>query len=89
MSVGAYARADDFRLNTTEAQAKVLLAGDVHYELTGYEFVQWPSAGQHLLFPRIVDNRASWADPTTEAVIAPIECWSPFVNIPPGWILRG
>lgn len=58
--VGAYARPSDFRLNTTEAQATVWLAGDVQYELTGYEFVQWPSAGRHLLFPRIVDDRASW-----------------------------
>jgi len=70
--VGAYARSGDFSLDATEGQATVWLAGDVQYELTGYEFVEWPCAGRHLLFPRIVDNRASWVDPTTEAVLAPM-----------------
>lgn len=70
--IGAYLRGNDYRLETTAAQATVWMADDVQYELTGYEFVQWPIAGRHILVPRIVDDQAAWVDPKTNAVIAAI-----------------
>ncbi|WP_454792934.1 hypothetical protein [Mycolicibacterium lutetiense] len=45
----AYQRCNSYRLDTTAAQATVWMADDVQYELTGYEFVQWPIAGHRIL----------------------------------------
>jgi hypothetical protein len=70
--VGAYRRCLSYRLETSATQALVWLAHDVQYELAGYEFVQWPVAGQHILDPRIVDDRAVWVEPATNTVTAPI-----------------
>jgi hypothetical protein len=70
--VGAYQRCLSYRLETSAAQALVWLAGDVQYELAGYEFVQWPIAGQRILDPRIVDDQAVWVEPSTNTVTAPI-----------------
>jgi hypothetical protein len=70
--VGAYQRCNSYRLDTTAAQATVWMADDVQYELTGYEFVQWPIAGRRILMPQIIDDQATWVDPKTDAVIAPI-----------------
>lgn len=42
--VGAYQGCPSFRVETSRAQALGWLARDVQYELTGYEFVQWPVA---------------------------------------------
>jgi hypothetical protein len=70
--VGTYQRCLGYRLETSPEQALVWLADDVQYELTGYEFVQWPIAGQRILEPRIIDNHAVWVDPRTNTVTAPI-----------------
>jgi hypothetical protein len=70
--VGAYQRCLSYRLETSPAPALVWLAGDVQYELAGYEFVQWPIAGQRILNPRIVDDHAVWVEPGTNTVTAPI-----------------
>jgi hypothetical protein len=70
--VGSYQRCLSYLLETSPAQALVWLAHDVQYELTGYEFVQWPVAGQRILDPRIVDDHAVWVEPTTNTVTAPI-----------------
>jgi hypothetical protein len=70
--VGAYHRCMNYRLETSAPQALVWLAGDVQYELAGYEFVQWPIAGHRILDPRIVDDQAVWVEPSTNAITAPI-----------------
>ncbi len=70
--VSPYRRCLEYRLDTTTAQATVWMADDVQYELGGYEFVQWPIAGQHTLIARIIDDQAVWVDPKTGAVISPI-----------------
>jgi hypothetical protein len=46
------------------------MADDVQDELAGYEFVQWPIAGRHILRPQIVNDQASWIDPTTATTVA-------------------
>ena len=70
--VGGYQRCLSYRLETFAAQALVWLADDVQHQLTGFEFVQWPIAGQRVLAPRIVDDQAVWVDPSTNTVTAPI-----------------
>lgn len=70
--VGAYQRCLGYLLETSAAQALVWLAGDVQYKLAGFEWVQWPIAGQHMLDPRLVDDHAVWVEPSTNKVAAPI-----------------
>jgi hypothetical protein len=70
--LGAYTRCKSYRLMTTPAQASVWMADDIQEELAGYEFVQWPIAGQHILNPELVDDQAVWLDPCTGAVVASI-----------------
>lgn len=70
--VSAYQRCVNYRIDTSPTQALVWLASDVQDELTGGEFVQWPIAGQRILDPRIVDDRAVWVEPATNTVTAPI-----------------
>jgi hypothetical protein len=70
--LGAYSRCKSYRLVTTAAQAAVWMADDIHEELAGYEFVQWPIANQRILDPRLVDDQAVWLDPATGAIVASI-----------------
>jgi len=49
--IDTYERCMGSRVETSVAQAMVWLAEDVQYELTGYEFVQWPIAGKRILEP--------------------------------------
>ena len=70
--VGTYHRCLSYLLDTSVAQAMVWLASDVQYKLAGTEWVQWPIAGQRMLDPRIMDDRAVWVEPSTNAVAAPI-----------------
>jgi len=70
--VGAYQRCLSYRLETSPSQASVWLAHDVQYQLAGYEFVQWPIAGQRVLDPRIIEDRAVWVEPGTDIVAASI-----------------
>ena len=67
-----YHRCMGYLLDTSAPQAMVWLAGDVQYKLAGSEWLQWPITGQHMLDPRIVDGRAVWAEPSTNAVATPI-----------------
>src|SRR5690349_20708025 len=48
-NVGTYERCLGYRWETSPAQASVWLADDVQDHLAGYEFVQWPIAGQRML----------------------------------------
>jgi hypothetical protein len=68
--VGAYERCKSYRLHTTTAQATVWMADDIQEELAGYEYVQWPIAGNHILSAEIVGNRASWINPTNDTTVS-------------------
>lgn len=54
------------------AQATRWAADTAQTQLSGYDFVQWPSQGKHLLSPRCIDNAAVWLDRHTGQVVAPI-----------------
>lgn len=70
--VGAYHRCLGYRLETSAPQALVWLASDVQYTLAGSEWVQWPISGQRMLDPRLVDDRAVWVEPSTNALTAAV-----------------
>jgi hypothetical protein len=70
--VSAYRRCLGYLLETSAPQALVWLAGDVQYKLAGYEWVQWPIAGQHMLDPRLIDDHAVWVETNTNTVAASI-----------------
>ena len=57
-------------MNTSFAEAAVWVADTAQGELTGYDFVQWPSRGGHLLLPRQVDDAAVWIDPHNDRVVS-------------------
>ncbi|MGO4205400.1 hypothetical protein AB4Z09_27415 [Rhodococcus sp. TAF43] len=54
------------------AEAAVWVADTTQTELAGYEFVQWPSRGRHLLVPRLCDGAPVWMDPHSDRVICAI-----------------
>ncbi|MCF6391098.1 hypothetical protein L2K20_29425 [Mycobacterium sp. MBM] len=70
--VGSIQSSMGYLLDTTPAQAMVWLAQNVQDQLAGYEFVQWPIAGQRILDARVVDDDAVWVEPGTNTVTAPI-----------------
>lgn len=70
--IGCYQSCSGSELDTSPAQATVWLAQNIQDELTGGEFVQWPTAGQRILDPRIVDDHAVWVEPRANSVVAPI-----------------
>ncbi|TCN53516.1 hypothetical protein EV641_106161 [Rhodococcus sp. SMB37] len=49
-------------MNTSFVEAAVWVADTAQTELAGYDFVQWPSRGRHLLRPRQVDGAPVWID---------------------------
>lgn len=59
-------------LESSFEDVAVWVADAVQTNLSGYEFVQWPSRGGHILTPAIRNNAAVWIDPQTKKVISPI-----------------
>jgi hypothetical protein len=60
------------RMDASFAQAARWVADTAQTELAGYDFVQWPSHGRHLLIPRCMDDIAVWFDRHTDQKVAPI-----------------
>ncbi|MFF0818104.1 hypothetical protein ACFYVR_23515 [Rhodococcus sp. NPDC003318] len=54
------------------AEAARSVADIAQTELAGYDFIQWPSQGRHLLHARRVDGVAVWFDRHTDRVVASI-----------------
>ncbi|WP_241565845.1 hypothetical protein [Prescottella agglutinans] len=59
-------------MDATFGEAAVWVADTVQGELAGYDFVQWPSRGRHLLVPRLHAAEPVWVDPHGDVVIGPI-----------------
>ncbi|MFC9514542.1 hypothetical protein ACFTSD_02300 [Nocardiaceae bacterium NPDC056970] len=59
-------------MDTKFVDAAVWVADTVQGELAGYDFVQWPSRGRHLLLPRSVAGEPVWVNPRGDVVIGPI-----------------
>jgi hypothetical protein len=70
--LGGFSVGKGYTLATTQSQATVWIAEVIQDELSGYEFVQWPSDGWRMLVPELQNDRAVWVDPSTEKVVAPI-----------------
>lgn len=54
------------------SEAAIWVADTVQTELAGYDFVQWPSHGRHLLKPQQVNGTPAWIDPQTDKVVCRI-----------------
>lgn len=54
------------------SEAAIWVADTVQTELAGYDFVQWPSHGRHLLKPQQVNGTPVWIDPHTDKVVCRI-----------------
>ncbi|KJV03304.1 hypothetical protein [Rhodococcus sp. PML026] len=63
-----FGRGDGMSMDADYPDAVEWVAETVQTELAGYEFVQWPSRGKHLLHP----HGAQWVDPQDNAVVADI-----------------
>ncbi len=59
-------------METAFADAAVWVADAVQTNLAGYDFVQWPSRGRHLLVPRLLDGEPVWIDPHGDVTISRI-----------------
>jgi len=63
---------DAISMDTAFADAAVWVADIVQTKLAGYDFVQWPSRGRHLLVPRRRDGEPEWMDPHGDVTVGRI-----------------
>ncbi|MFD4180924.1 hypothetical protein, partial [Rhodococcus sp. NPDC058514] len=61
--VGGFSRGEGLTVDASFGEAAVWVADTVQSELAGYDFVQWPSRGRHLLLPRLLATNPAWVDP--------------------------
>ncbi|WP_305092318.1 hypothetical protein [Prescottella sp. R16] len=70
--LGGFGIGENMPMDAAFPEAAAWTADIVQTELAGYEFVQWPSRGRHLLIPKVLDGVPSWADPHTGTAVATI-----------------
>ncbi|MFD3430268.1 hypothetical protein [Nocardia fluminea] len=70
--IGGFTVGEGISMDATFCEAAIWAADTAQTELAGYEFVQWPSHGRHLLRPRQIDRTPVWVDPRTERVVCAI-----------------
>ncbi|TQC42887.1 hypothetical protein EEB14_46235 [Rhodococcus sp. WS4] len=68
--VGGFNLCHGVSMDAPYSQAAVWVAETTQGELTGYDFVQWPSRGLHILNPRLRQEGPVWVDPHTDTVVA-------------------
>jgi len=70
--VSGFACGQGLTMDATFGEAAVWVADTVQGELAGYDFVQWPSRGRHLLAPRLISGEPAWVDPHGDVTIGRI-----------------
>ncbi|QDQ99418.1 hypothetical protein FO059_15545 [Tomitella fengzijianii] len=70
--VGGFGGRTGLTMDASYGEAAVRTAESVQDHLAGYEFVQWPSRGRHLLAPRLHGSLPFWFDPHGDVTVAPI-----------------
>lgn len=70
--ISGFSLCNGVAMDASFGEAAVWVADTAQTELAGYDFVQWPSRGRHLLRPRQVDGTPVWIDPHTDSVISRI-----------------
>ncbi|MDI9938607.1 hypothetical protein ACVH9Z_36950 [Rhodococcus opacus] len=70
--VGGFGLCHGLSMDATFGEASVWAADTVQWELAGYEFVQWPSRGHHVLVPRLREAVPVWVDPHNDGTVAAI-----------------
>lgn len=70
--IGGFNRGEGMSMDASYADAAAWVAETVQTELAGYEFVQWPSKGRHLLSAQASETVGQWVDPHDGSVVADI-----------------
>ncbi|WP_072950910.1 hypothetical protein [Rhodococcus koreensis] len=70
--VGGFNLCHGVSMDAPYPQAAVWVAETTQGELTGYEFIQWPSRGRHILNPLLHPEGPVWVDPHTDTPVATI-----------------
>lgn len=70
--LGGFGVGAGLMMDATFGEAAAWIAEVVQDHLAGYEFVQWPSRGRHLLVPRLHSAESVWVDPHGDVAISPI-----------------
>ncbi len=70
--IGGFNTGGGLTMDASFGEAAAWIAEVVQDNLAGYEFVQWPSRGSHLLVPRLRSAEAVWIDPHGDVTICPI-----------------
>ncbi|WP_072814666.1 hypothetical protein [Rhodococcus zopfii] len=70
--ISSFGIGEGLTMETPFAEAAAWVAEVVQDNLAGYDFVQWPSRGRHLLLPRLRDGRPVWIDPHGDVIVSPI-----------------
>ncbi|WP_261379239.1 hypothetical protein [Rhodococcus rhodochrous] len=70
--IGGFNTGGGLTMDASFGEASAWVAEVVQDNLAGYEFVQWPSRGRHLLVPRLRSAEAVWVDPHGDVTICPI-----------------
>ncbi|TSD93659.1 hypothetical protein FOS14_22660 [Skermania sp. ID1734] len=68
--IGGFGLCEGLSMDAPFAEAAVWVAETVQWDLAGYEFVQWPSRGHHLLIPRLRAGTAVWINPHADVTVA-------------------
>lgn len=70
--LGGFGIGGGLTVDASYGEAAAWVAEVVQDDLAGYEFVQWPSRGRHLLHPRLHGADPVWVDPHGDVVLCPI-----------------
>ncbi len=70
--VSGFSNGSNLTVDAAYGEAAAWIAEVVQDDLAGYEFVQWPSRGRHLLTPGVRAGEPFWVDPHGDVAVAPI-----------------
>lgn len=70
--IGGFGIGGGLSMDATFGEAAAWTAEVVQDNLAGFDFVQWPSRGRHLLVPRLCAAEPFWVDPRGDVTISPI-----------------
>lgn len=70
--IGGFGIGGGLSMDAAFSEAAAWVAEVVQDNLAGYDFIQWPSQGRHLLVPRLRAGQPVWVDPHGDVTISPI-----------------
>ncbi|BCN59584.1 hypothetical protein GS966_12180 [Rhodococcus hoagii] len=70
--IGGFGIGGALSMDATFGESATWVAEVVQDNLAGYDFVQWPSRGRHLLVPRLRAGEPVWVDPHGDVTVGPV-----------------